>query len=200
MPHVDPKGMIPVVQKLKIKYKDLFHLKEYYIALHEWLLENKWSDIDEGSDHWETHYRERIAQGGARELWFRWRVTKTPEGTPLQYYMDMDFHCLAIMDAEIIQDGKKIKLHSGEVELSINAYIDKEYEKAFAKSNLLKQFIGIFNKRVYHKALEQRSKELYQEVYSFQNYIKQWFKLKRYLPYDEARNFFPSVAYPSHLK
>jgi len=47
---------------------------------------------------------------------------------------------------------------------------------------------------------EQRKKELYQEVYQLQNFLKQWFKLKRYLPYEETKNYSPSYAWPSHLR
>ena len=50
------------------------------------------------------------------------------------------------------------------------------------------------------KQLEERKKELYREAYVLQTFIKQWFKLKRYLPYEETKSFFPSAAYPSHIK
>ena len=48
--------------------------------------------------------------------------------------------------------------------------------------------------------LEKRTKELYQEAYELQNFLKQWFKLKRYLPYEDTKSFFSSQAWPSHIR
>ena len=54
--------------------------------------------------------------------------------------------------------------------------------------------------RFLSKELEDHRKELYREAYIMQNFMKQWFKLKRYLPYEESKSFFPSYAWPSHKK
>jgi len=45
-----------------------------------------------------------------------------------------------------------------------------------------------------------KKKALYRETYELHNFLKQWFKLKRYLPYEEHKNFYPSYAWPSHIK
>lgn len=197
------KGLIsifPPHSPLRVKYKDIFDLKEFYDALHEWLLEYGWGDNEENTEHWETHYGERIGQSGAKEMWIRWRVKKNAEGAPLVYHLDFDFHCLGIINTEVVKEGRKIKTNKGEVDMDINAYIERTYEKGLQENSLLKQFLTLFNRRVYSGTLEQRKKELYQEVYVLQNFIKQWFKLKRYLPYEETKGFFPSYAWPSHLK
>jgi hypothetical protein len=55
----------------------------------------------------------------------------------------------------------------------------------------IKEFRGEF---------EIQKKMLYQEAYELQNFIKQWLKIKRYLPYEEEKSFFPSRAWPSHIK
>ena len=66
--------------------------------------------------------------------------------------------------------------------------------------DLYSEIQNIFQKRIYRKKFEERKKELYKESYALNNFIKQWFKLKRYLPYEESKNFFPSYAWPSHLR
>ncbi len=221
MPIKDPdkNGMIrifPTFQPMRVKYKDVFDLKGFYEALHEWLLENGWKDQQTNLDYWENYYGERIAQGGMREIWIQWRPWKaSSEDMMLEYYLDFDWHCIAITNTEIVRDGKKIKLNKGEVELKIRAYIEKTYEKKLnpSKEDLAKMgflerlispfirpFIKLFNKKIYDNELELREKELYQETYAMQNYIKQWFKMKRYLPYEESKTFFTSQAFPSHLR
>ena len=186
---------------MRIKFKDIFDLKGFYESLREWLIEYEWGDEEEKSEHWEAYYGERIGQTGAREIWFLWRVQKKPEGSAkIVYYMDIDFHCLTIVDTEIIRDGKKIKMNKGEIELKIWPYMEEKYKTELAEQPLLKHLVNLFSKRIYRREAVQRRKDLYQEVYILQNYIKQWFKLKRHHPYEEVKSFMPSSAFPSHLK
>ena len=198
------KGLIelyPNYAPVKLKYKDIFDIKEFYMSLQEWLLEHDWSDEEDKVDHWETYYGERVSQDGSKEIWFQWRAAKNAPGSiKLKYYLDLDFHVLGLGSAEIVKEGRKMKVNKGEIEMAIKPGMELLYLKEFEKSPLLKQFKNLFEKRIYRETIEQRKKELYQETYEFQNYIKHWFKMKRYLPYKETRTFFPSQAWPSHLK
>ena len=206
MPKIDPKknDMIPVFPEgspMKIKYKDIFDLKLFYKALHEWLLEHEWGDVDGDADHWESYYGEKVDQGGAKELWFYWRMKKAaPDKKELVYHLDMNFHCLGLVTKEIIKDGKKMKANKGEVEMFIIPWIQPLYEKKFREHPILGSLLNLFKKRIYDENIEIAKKEFYQEAYTLNNFIKQWFKLKRYLPYEETKDFFASKAWPSHLK
>ena len=188
---------------MRIKYKDIFEIKQFYQFLREYLKSNEWYDEEEGppSEHWEAYYGERIDQKGAREIWFNWRLAKNPMGSPMiRYYIDIDFHCLGIVNAEIIKDGKKIKANKGEVEMKMWAYVEEKFLKEFEGHWFLGQVKDIFAHRVYDKEVYQRRKELYQELYTLTSYIKQWLKMKRHLPYEEQKLFYKSYAWPSHLK
>ncbi|HIG93639.1 TPA: hypothetical protein HA242_03390 [Candidatus Woesearchaeota archaeon] len=206
----EKKGWIrifPEFNPVRVKYKDIFDMKQFYEDLHEWTLEYGWKDYEEDLDRYETYYGERIAQGGAKELWLIWRLQKTPAGVPtiagkssLTYYLDIYFHCIGLTTAEVVKEGRKMSVNKGEIEITIETFLEKNYETGFDQSSMLKPFKDLFSKRLYHKVLEQRKKELYQETYVFQNWIKQWFKLKRYQPYEETKGFFTSKAWPSHLR
>ena len=148
-------------------------------------------------------------KSGVKEIWIRWRAYKPAEGIPLTkqsgkevgyltYYLDVDFHVLGLSSAEIVKDGKKIKADKGEIEISIRTFIEKNYEYEFANHSFLRHFLDIFTARIYKQKLEERQRELYREAYVMQTYIKQWFKMKTYLPYVQGENFFPSKAWPSH--
>jgi len=187
-------------QPVRIKYKDIFDLKEFYQALHDWLLENGWSDLEDMLDHFETSYVERVSQGGVKEIWARWRLGKKVDEGRFIYYLDFDYHILGLVNTEVIKDGMKVKAHKGELDMYIRAYIDKHYVKDMKNHGIMKNFLNIFQKSVYHKEIVMRRRELYHQVYVLQNFIKQWFKLKRYLPYEETQTFYPSYAWPSHLK
>lgn len=206
----EDKSLIHIhdIQGIKVKYKDIFDLKAFYEALHEWLLEYGWKgyqwkgdELKDDLDHWETYYGERKDQGGALEIWFQWRMMRPAEHAAfLTYFLDMDFHCLGIKPTQIVREGVKWEVHKGEIEITIKPMIHKKYEEEFSRNWLLKDFQQLFTKRIYRKELEERKKELYQEAYALQNFLKQWFKLKRYLPYEETKNFAPSYAWPSHMK
>ncbi len=186
---------------LRIKYKDIFDLKEFYDAMHEWLFEHEWVDKEDKMDHWESYYDERVNQGGAKEIRIYWRLFKHNSTSEyINYYLDISWKCLAITKVEIVRDGQKMKVNKGEIELTIEGSVEELYKGFFKNNKILKHLVGLFSKRIYKETLEQHKKELYQEAYEMNNFIKQWFKMKRYLPYEETRSFFPSAAWPSHVK
>lgn len=195
---------IEVVPKTKVKFKDIFSLKEFYVALHHWLDEYGWhahkfkgQNVKPDGDKYEIYYREKITGGGAKELDIFWRMYRdAPNSNWLRQHMDFKFKVLGTTSTEVVRDGEKFKVNKGEVEITVTAGIEKLYIPAFEKHFILKHFLKIFDKRVYE--MEEKEKELYQEVYVLMNFIKQWFKLKRYLPYEETKSFFPSQAWPSH--
>ncbi|MBI2665764.1 hypothetical protein HYX12_04040 [Candidatus Woesearchaeota archaeon] len=204
MPRKKVKHLVPIYPEnvpMRIKFKDIFDLPMFYKTYREWFLEYDWKDEEGDGDHWESYYGERIDQKGMREIWFLWRLTKDPPHSKyIKYYMDIDVHCVAITDTEIIKDGKKLKSNKGEIEMKIWAYVQEKFQDEFEKHSLLKQVSHLFAHRIYDKEVYQRRKELHQEMYVMQNFIKQWFKLKTNLPYEESKQFWRSFAWPSHLK
>lgn len=193
--------LIQIVKPIRVKYKDVFSIKAFYEALHEWLLEYEWKDLEEGSDKYERFYGERVRQDRSKEIWIRWRTCKkAPDADYLTYYLDFDFHSPAIVTMEVIKEGKKLKTNKGELELTLRAFIEENYKETMEGHPFLKHFKDLFAKRIYNKTIVERKKELYREVYALQTFIKQWFKLKRYQPYEDTKTLFASEAYPSHLK
>lgn len=194
--------------KFRVKFKDIFHLKEFYKAMHEWMLEYNWSSTEtdgleiEDDDRFETLYLERTGLSGDREMWWWWRVQKVPTSNSYyKYHIDVDSHILYIVDTEVMREGKKLKVHKGEIEVNIWAYLQFDYKGEWSKHPVLKMFNQVFPKRIFKKELYETHKlELYREAYVFQAYIKKWFKLKSFLPFEEIEGFYPSWAYPEWKK
>ena len=193
-------SIFPVFKPVRVKYKDVFDFKGFYEDLHEWLEEHGWKDVEEDSDHYETYYGERIGQSGAKEIWIQWRPYRAAEDGKFTFYLDFDYHIIGLTKMEIVKEGRKISLNKGEVDLYIRPYNELNFLKEMEAHPVLKHLVTLFKKRIYRRVIKQREKELYQETYELQNWIKQWFKLKRHLPYEESKTFFPSQAWPSHLK
>jgi len=184
---------------VKVKYKDVFEVKEFYTALHEWCMQYGWKDAD-GSETIESFYGEKVGKEGAKEIWIRWRTQRAAEGAKMTYYLDFDYHFLGVSSIEVVKDGIKMKVHKAELELTFIPSISRDYEKDLSNDSILKYAQKLFQKRVYRETYERHKKDLYNETYALQNFIKQWFKLKRYNPYVEQRSWYPSYAWPSHLK
>jgi len=194
--------------KFRVKFKDIFHLKEFYRAMHEWTLEYDWSSAEadglklENKDYFETLYLERKGIEGDKEMWWWWRMQKVPTNNSYyKFHLDIDYHILYIVPTEVMRDGKKLKVHKGEVEVNIWAYLQFDYKGEWSKHPILKMFNQAFPKRIFKKELyEDHKLELYREAYILQAYIKKWFKLKSFLPYEEITPFYTSWAYPEWQK
>ena len=206
MPQKDPKNLTTVIKSMRLKYKDVFDLGQFNEGLFYWLQEHGWKSFDNDIEQIETFYSEKIGQSGAKEIWIWWRLAKSaPETDAFQFHLSLTFHLIGLVSTEVIKGGQKIKADKGEMEIETEAYIEELYKKKFEDEKgffgfVLKQTRDIFTKRIYTATIDQRKKELYQEAYALNNFIKQWLKMKRYLPYEESKNFFPSYAWPSHHK
>ena len=191
---------VRTIPQFRVKYKDIFDMKQLYDDLHLYLEEKGWTDIDDGLDHYETSYLEKVDMSGGKEIWIKWRPQRIPNGNPYyRYWLDISFHCINLQSAEVVKDGKKLKVHKGEVEIGVRAVIELDVGGKWSKHWLLNNFQKLFREKIYGPAVDDHKKELYRESYEFHNIIKQWFKLKRYLPYEEVKSFYTSQAWPSHV-
>jgi len=186
--------------RFRVKWKDIFNVKEMYRALHDWFTEYGWTDMEDGTDHYETYYYERIGDHHDKELWLRWRPQKEINEY-FKFHIDLDFHFLYLLPTEIVRDGQKLKkdLYKGEVEVWITAMLQKDPKSLWKNHRVLKYFNQLFAERIFRKNInDEHKRELYREAYILQNFIKQWFKLKRYMPYEETALFQDSKAYTTH--
>ena len=206
---VDKKYLSKPFDAFKVKYKDIFTMSEFYKALYEWMQEYGWKaphykyinekHAAQDIQYLERYYYHKQDAGGMTEHYIFWRLEKDPNNkSKVKWYMDINFHTLAMKPTEILRDNQKIKTDKGEVEIEIQGYLERVYEKEMDQNSYLKLFKKLFTEQAYHDQVEQSEKDLYHEMYLLQNFIKQWFKLKRYQPYEETKSFHPSHAYPSH--
>lgn len=190
---------------LKIKYKDVLDLGDFYEALHSWLDDNGWEDMEDGSSHYETIYNELVnEEGNKEEVWSTWRAQKVPDDDDYyRYHLDIDFHMRGLSPTDIVVDGeKKGGVYKGEIVVEITSFIEPDYDGQWSSHPVLSWVDQNLPRWVFKKDWEKKHKrELYQETYDFQNYIKRWLNLFRRKPYDEEEDFDnPSSAFPEHKR
>ncbi len=184
----------------RVKYKELFHGKLFYKTLHEWLDEYEWVDNETGvAKYHEDIYIDRTDQYGLREIWIFWRVKQIPRylksNKYYEYKMAIDFHYVALKDVEIMHEGKKLKVNSGEVEMKVWLWIELDYKKMWQKSKVMRIFSQIFPRRIFKNELKAHERELYRQGHELQKAMKQFFRLKHFDPTGDLEPFHPSRAY-----
>ena len=187
-------GVIAQIPEFRVKYSDIFSLRNLYIMLHEMLLEENWVGADGESDHSdiETFYSENVYQKGihrgGKELWFWWRAFKSFEGKYSGYLrnrLDIDAHVVYLQNVEVVHQGKKMTAQQGEIEMFFRARIESDYEGKWENHKFLKYMKPLYEKRVLHTEIEKREKELWRDAYRIQSKIKQFLQLRTFIPVPE---------------
>jgi len=182
----------------RVKYRGVFHIKSYYGNMHEWLKYNEWKGIWEGKDNRHEHYfLERTNLGGDKEFWAWWRVHKPSLGNPYYIYqMFVTFHGVGITGSEVMHKGKKYKVEKGEVEVKIRTWVELDQDEAWSKHKFLTLVHKIFPQRIFLNELEDHKKEAYRQSFQFQGFMKNYLKMRGFLPEKELKEFHPSRAFP----
>ncbi|MFH1316778.1 MAG: hypothetical protein ABII01_04625 [Candidatus Woesearchaeota archaeon] len=182
---------ITAIDGAVLKHKDYFNLKDLYVLMHEWLVQYGWcTRADE--DFPEKFFLQKEAQQSGKELWIWWRLEKFPDGvynTYYKYQLDIDVHVILLKDVEVVRNGVKFKAHHGEPEIKLNARVVVDYQNKWKNHWLLGSFYEVFRNRVFKVPFSMHRRELYREIYRFQEHMKTYFKLMTYLPEEEGEQW-----------
>ncbi len=194
------------VPEFRVKYSDVFHLKNLYVMMHEYLTDENWygaggpkeqpssSHADIEKLYMERFHQKALHKGG-KELWVWWRLRKNPYLKYQGYYtfhMDVDFHVMYLQDIEIMHQGKKLKVNKGELELFFRPKIVRTADAEKWSSHwLLKHFQDIYEERIIDAELVKLEKELWREAYRFQGVVKSYLNLRNFIPVPEP--FHPKL-------
>ena len=176
-----------------IKHKDYFNLKDLYYNLRMWLIENGYA-VRTDLEFPETLMLERITQEYGKEIWVRWRNEK-PINNFYKYLLYTDWHIILLKSAEVMHEGVKFKTNWGEVEITILAKVIGDYNRSWQKSPIFSKILPLFWNRIFRKEILMHRKELYRDAYKLNNEIKEFLKLKTFLPEPETK-FFPPLGLP----
>ncbi len=188
------------IPETRVKYKDVFNLKNLYVMMHEYLLEEKWfgkegpvpGDPSKQHRYIEDLYLEKFCQkglhSGGKELWIYWRLFKKPEGKYsgyLKYKLNIDFHGVYIQDREIVHQGKKIKVQWGELEIFFKGAVQTDYENKWKNHWFLKHWQDLYEKRIISQDLEKHEKQLWREIYRLTGIVKRYLDMRVFIPTPE---------------
>lgn len=180
------------VTRYVVNRKDVFHLSNLYLLMHEWLIEHGYATRTD-RDFPEKYYLNKEGpMYGGKEIWWRWRPDKYPlaPNKLWRFDIDIDVHVLAMKDVEVIISGKKYKAQQGEVEVQVSANLVKDPEKILEKS-ALKDIKKMLYSRLWKQQFDMLEKQLYREAMEFRDAINTYLMIETYLPTKEWPEHWP---------
>lgn len=186
-------GDYKAVASFRVKHRHIFDNKYFYVLLREWLIENDWV-VRKNSKFPETFMLKRETMGKGDEYWWHWRLSKNPIGPGgsdfWRWEMHLHTHILDIKDVEVMHNGQKYKLQSGDVEVKVRTFLVWDYKRQWEKNWFLRSMKKWFVKRVLKKQLITWRDALYNESYRFQEAMKTYLKLRTHLSEPELNRFY----------
>ncbi|MDO8480860.1 MAG: hypothetical protein Q7S65_03510 [Nanoarchaeota archaeon] len=188
------------IEEARIKYNDVFHFKNLYNMVHEYLIDEMWYGRDGPQDYptsshrdIETFYMERTMQKalhkGGKQYWIWWRLYKKPlyrYSGYFEYKLEIEFHGEYIQSVDIMHQGKKIKADKGELEIHLKGKIIRtDLGNKWKDHWLLKHFQDVYEKRILSQDLDKAEKDLWREMYRLQGVIKSYLNLRNFIPVPE---------------
>lgn len=134
----------------------------------------------------ETFFWQADSQHHGKEFWIWWRVAKemSPHWKPtgVKKFFKINFHGHKLHQREIMHEGKKLKVHTGKLEIYVDAILRITPPKWGKDTPFKRAALDIFWKRIYRKNIEMFRKEVLDDSYKFQAYFKKIFKMESFTP------------------
>jgi hypothetical protein len=181
------------VSSFEIEHEDVFHLKNLYKRMYEFLVDEGWLAADGGDTLYETLYWERQRANESQEHHIWWRCYRIPEGNRYYaYFLKIDYQTLNMRKIEVMHKGQKFGTNKGDVILRISSYLLPDYNNEWKKekSGILGYFDYWFRKRIYKQEIDSYKKDCYAATYRFHTMIKQYLQFKPTVA-DWGRPFHP---------
>lgn len=181
------------VAKFEIENEEVFHLKNLYKRIYEWLDDEGFVSVDVGDDKIERFYLDRTLLSGNKEHHIWWRAIMEPRDNKFyRYFLKINYQTLNVKKMEIMHKGQKFGTNKGDVIIRVESWLQMDYQNetdSWDNNSFLKLFKTWFKKRVYKEKIDWYKKDLYRSTYRLHTAIKQYLQLK--MTDDWGRPFHP---------
>ncbi len=175
------------IPKRTVNYKGVFEFSEIYKLVHDRLNDMSYTSADyKGVGPKDLYELEYIEKGESPiQYLIRWKSLKKSQEF-FTFKIDVLFQGKDISKTEIMHEGKKVKVDSGEITIEIDAaFVDDSDEEA-KKHPFLKHFSEKFKKMT--KDVKKTEKEAFAgDVDGLHDVVKRYFGMKgKYMPAEVA--------------
>jgi hypothetical protein len=176
--------------KFEIEHEEVFHLKNLYKLIYEWIGEEGFVSVDTGDDKIEMLYLDQTKASGEKEHQIWWRAIQVPRGNNYyRYFLKIDYQTLYMKKIEIMHKGQKFSTNKGDIIIKIEAWLQLDYQNKWENHPILRIFDRWFRERFYLEKVKAYRQDLYTITFRLHQNIKQYLQLKA--PVDWGRPFHP---------
>ncbi|MFT4282808.1 MAG: hypothetical protein ACMXX6_00095 [Candidatus Woesearchaeota archaeon] len=181
------------IAEFELEFDNVFHMKNLYKLVHEWLKDEGFSSTDTHDEKYENLYFHKVLADGSVEHHIWWRGYHIPDGSSyIKYFIRFDFQTLYMSDKKIDVGGKKVSTNSGDVIMRCNTFLMLDYDRKWRDHKYLKLIHRWFINRIYRDTIDNHKTRLWNLTYKLQSSIKQYLKMKN--PGDGQRSFNPDLG------
>lgn len=166
----EKKRKIDVISGQIIKHNGIFDFKGILDAIPGWLSQHGYDYVQKG------HSQKAKPSGG----YFEGNWVATKEVTEyVRFNISVDIWLRDLKDIAIEKDGKTIKSNKGNIEITFNSSMDKDYKSTFTnrkyeETNFLKLIREFYEKYVIKSRLSSYEDKIEAETQDFIEYIKRY--------------------------
>jgi len=161
-------GQQNTVLKQSIKHVGYWKYSELYAFCFDWLKDN-------GYKIKENEYTEKIT-GFGKELIIDWEASQKVTDY-FRYLIKVRWHILGMIDAEIEKEGKKVSTNKGEVKITIEGILEKDYEKKWEDKPIWKFLRGIYEKYIIRTTIDEYEDRIRDDAKQYVSEIKSFLQL-----------------------
>lgn len=147
----------------KVKHDGIFDFKEMYRFCLTWLTDN-------GFLVQEDTYSEKVTPKG-KEIEIRWNAKKKISDY-FMFNLKPAWRILGMTDVEVTENGKKIKMNNGNVEIKLTGDLVKDYEHRWENKPFIKFLRDVYNRYIIKARIDQYEGRLFQECDEYIAQIK----------------------------
>lgn len=168
----EKKNPIPVITGQIIRHKGLFDFNGLLKGIPGWMTQHGYSIMQKG------HSQKQTGSGGYLEA--NWEALK--EATEyVQFKIKVDIWLRDLNDVAVEKNGKAVKMNRGNIEITFNSEMSKDYNKIFAtkdgEATAFHKFIrGIYEKHVIKSKLSAMEDKLLAETQSLMEHAKSFLR------------------------
>jgi hypothetical protein len=160
-----------IIDQLRLNYSGIFHLNDLYKMIDGWLYEK-------GYDKFEKKSEEQVLETGRKiEMELRpWKKTTDYAKNEIRLRIFVD----NMVDVEIERDGKKVKMHKGDIQMIFDAFLETDYEHRWENKPMYYFLRSLVDKYIFRIYTEKFVGNLVADTRDLHHRIKSFLNIYRY--------------------
>jgi hypothetical protein len=159
------------ITESRIKWTGLFDWKDFYKFCYDWVIDEMELTVFN-----EDKYIEQVGADSKRKIEVGWTASRK-----LTDYFKFEFKVKFVITqmtvVEVMQEGHKIKMNQGAVEVSTKGFLIKDYQGKFDKDALRKFFRSIYDRYIISERIDQMEGKVAGDSDEFLNQAKAYLAL-----------------------